>query len=400
MNNRIWKAGWTAFAVLATRGLLALEGSLFPTLATNLNDQWEHILSGRPPYVVTLSSVVRGQPFTIHLTLGKFALKDGKAHVVADLEQVGPNGISKSIGTGLPVLKRNTDPEGVFLSDFYLKAVMDEEDPVGEYKIIARLRDCNDGSEKQLEASWKLVDAPAAYPSVELKQAGNIMSQYYRNPRPEQLPGILKTLLREQPELNGKTLPMYYGCGILFQWNPQLKDELLRIAETQTGPARTAAAYVIRCMGPETEARIRPLLSPELFAELDKVAAIPVGVPPKIDHPTQLDQLWIEFFTTGKVEPIRRLVGALTPSGATMTIEEFKARKERGVSEPEDRQKLMNHLIRMAAEWSLGSNAQQHRLVAYYLEAMLARGEIKDPQAADQVRQILRKAKLSGPAAQ
>ena len=93
--------------------------------------------------------MVRGQPFTIHLTLGKFALKDGKAHVVADLEQVGPNGISKSIGTGLPVLKRNTDPEGVFLSDFYLKAVMDEEDPVGEYKIIARLRDNNDGSEKQ-----------------------------------------------------------------------------------------------------------------------------------------------------------------------------------------------------------------------------------------------------------
>ena len=138
--------------------------------------------------------------------------------------------------------------------------------------------------------------------------------------------------------------------------------------------------------------------SPVALPFRDKVAAIPVGVPPKIDHPTQLDQLWTEFFTTGKVEPIRRLVGALTPSGATMTIEEFKARKERGVSEPEDRQKLMNHLIRMAAEWSLGSNAQQHRLVAYYLEAMLARREIKDPQAADQVRQILRKAKLSGPA--
>ena len=54
----------------------------------------------------------------------------------------------------------------------------------------------------------------------------------------------------------------------------------------------------------------------------------------------------------------------------------------------------MNFLITMAANWSLGSNAKQHPLVAYYLEAMLVRNEIKDPQAAALVKEILRKASV------
>ena len=72
--------------------------------------------------------------------------------------------------------------------------------------------------------------------------------------------------------------------------------------------------------------------------------------------------------------------------------EEFKAKKEKGETTPEDLEKLKNFLITLAANWSLNSNAKQHPLVRYYLEAMLTRGEIKHPRSAALVKEILRKA--------
>ena len=74
--------------------------------------------------------------------------------------------------------------------------------------------------------------------------------------------------------------------------------------------------------------------------------------------------------------------------------EEFKAKKEKGETTPEDLEKLKNFLITLAANWSLNSNAKQHPLVRYYLEAMLTRGEIKHPRSAALVKEILRKASL------
>ena len=75
-----------------------------------------------------------------------------------------------------------------------------------------------------------------------------------------------------------------------------------------------------------------------------------------------------------------------------LTPDEFKAKKEKGGITPDDLPKLMNFLICVAANWSLSSNAKQHPLVRYYLEAMLARGEIKHPRSAALVEKMLRDA--------
>ena len=112
--------------LFAACGVHAVEGNLVVTLSQNLQDQWEHILPGRPPQVSTVSRVVPGQPFSIRLVLGRFALKDGAADVTADLEQVNPDGTKEAIGRDLVILRGKSDGKGVFLSNFYLEAVMEE----------------------------------------------------------------------------------------------------------------------------------------------------------------------------------------------------------------------------------------------------------------------------------
>lgn len=381
--------------LFAACGVHAVEGNLVVTLSQNLQDQWEHILPGRPPQVSTVSRVVPGQPFSIRLVLGRFALKDGAADVTADLEQVNPDGTKEAIGRDLVILRGKSDGKGVFLSNFYLEAVMEEKDAPGTYRIVGKLRDRNDGSEKPLECSWQLTPPPDPYPTVELKQSGEVLSNYYRSPKPELLPGFLESCLRERPGLNGKTLSLYYGLGLLFRLNPQLHGELLRIAAAQqTAESRRAVAAVIHFLGREAGENLHPKLDEATSRELDELVLLPDEVPDTIRTPGELDQLWFEFFATGKVEPVRRLVEQLARPGEMLTPKEFKAKKEKGETTPEDLEKLKNFLITLAANWSLNSNAKQHPLVRYYLEAMLTRGEIKHPRSAALVKEILRKASL------
>ena len=288
-----------------------------------------------------------------------------------------------------------SDGKGVFLSNFYLEAVMEEKDAPGTYRIVGKLRDRNDGSEKPLECSWQLTPPPDPYPAVELKQSGEVLSNYYRSPKPELLPGFLESCLRERPGLNGKTLSLYYGLGLLFRLNPQLHGELLRIAAAQqTAESRRAVAAVIHFLGREAGENLHSKLDEATSRELDELVLLPDEVPDTIRTPGELDQLWFEFFATGKVEPVRRLVEQLARPGEMLTPKEFKAKKEKGETTPEDLEKLKNFLITLAANWSLNSNAKQHPLVRYYLEAMLTRGEIKHPRSAALVKEILRKASL------
>ena len=161
MKRGTEKLAGALLLLFAACGVHAVEGNLVATLSQNLQDQWEHILPGRPPQVSTVSRVVPGQPFSIRLVLGRFALKEGAADVTADLEQVNPDGTKTPIGRDLVVFRGKSDGNGVFLSNFHLEAEMEEKDAPGTYRIVGKLRDRNDGSEKALECAWQLVPPPA-----------------------------------------------------------------------------------------------------------------------------------------------------------------------------------------------------------------------------------------------
>ena len=197
------------------------------------------------------------------------------------------------------------------------------------------------------------------------------------------------------------------GSGCPWPGERRWRMQLVRYNYSQYLPCREVSVFpkmrefnphltedyaVIHFLGGKAEAALRPKLDAETRRELEKLAALPVEVPGSIRNPGELDQLWFEFFATGKVEPVRRLVDQLARPGKMLTPKEFKAKKEKGEITPEDRESLMNFLISLAANWSLGSNAKQHPLVRYYLEAMLTRGEIKHPRSAALVKEILRKA--------
>ena len=124
----------------------------------------------------------------------------------------------------------------------------------------------------------------------------------------------------------------------------------------------------------------------ELFVQAKGMERSPLAFD-KVTSPAQLDALWVMFLTTGKFEPIRRLVYEVRKRDDAMPVAEIKKLGRKPTKE--EMPKVMNGLVAGAAEWSLASNAKQHELVGFYLEAMLMRKQYPDDAAAVKIGGML-----------
>ena len=99
-----------------------------------------------------------------------------------------------------------------------------------------------------------------------------------------------------------------------------------------------------------------------------------------------VNAFWMEFFFTGKPEPLLKIANQLRNRPILTSAE---ARKKKGGLSPAEARKLRNYFSASCAAWSLRSHVPQHNLAFYYLENMLERGSFADAAAAAKVRKIL-----------
>ena len=186
-----------AFAVPAR----AVEGLVVPSLSRNLSDQWKHILPERAPFISKVTAVTPGQPFTVYYVLGQFARREGRVDVVADADLTLPDGKVDALFRQQTVYRGPDDGNGGLLSALRTQMVMEPEDQFGEYRVTVRFHDRNDGSRRTAEAKFRLEPLPEKFPPADLKRDAALIANYYRNPVPERLPGLLEAALKERPEL-------------------------------------------------------------------------------------------------------------------------------------------------------------------------------------------------------
>ena len=402
---RRWGAIVAALTVMSP-ALWALDGKLFFTLAPNVEDEFAHIMPYRPPLVPTVGKCVRNQPVTLVLVLKNPAVgKDGKVLVeIESVKTTEPNGkIKELVEPGKPVTalkgvkKNDRDFSGVMLSNFYLEMIVEDTDPLGKTSIEVKLRDRGDDSTLELAAAIEAVEKLPGIPEKPMtaEEMSTFITGYYKNPDPAKIPAAFAAFLKFDEENFGKNRaydPLMWLCGFaeLYKLNPQLRSELAKGGADYSTVHKKHVALILA----ESGARDSDLkdADPELLKLFGKVRGKSPLSFKTVIHPAQLDALWTQFFVTGKVEPIRRLVGELRKRDDAMPIEEAK-KLGRKPTEAEMK-RIMNALILRAADWSLASNAQQHKLVGYYLEAMLLRKEYPDPDVAVKLGGMLIKAGL------
>ena len=107
----------------------------------------------------------------------------------------------------------------------------------------------------------------------------------------------------------------------------------------------------------------------------------------EINSPVQLDILWSEFFTTGKYDPIKKIVSALALKKYKGTLDKIKA-GEIEVTKEVKRDAYLEATYGSAI-WSLISNCKQMPLVFKYCTFMYE-NENLDKDIKSQLGSILR----------
>jgi hypothetical protein len=266
-------------------------------------------------------------------------------------------------------------PKSVFLFAHYLGASFDPPDAIGEYVFTADIKDENSGDVTTATAKIQLQDKILLPPD---KKPLAALTNYYRNPAPQNiLPGF-KEFLKMLPGLKkkqGKNFNPLSSLALFFyllQINPQLHPDFAKLVDGLQNPGEQLMGVIIMH---ELGKKAFALLSEKARSRWNPGFSGAFRIT-DVKAPWQLDVLWSEFLVTGKKAPLQKIVGEVHKIQGNLSVEDYKK-----LAKPakKDRDSLIRFLTGMAAAWSLGSNAKQHRLVAFYLEAMLSRGEIKDP---------------------
>ena len=387
----------TLFSVLTALASYALEVLCIPTLAINIQDQIQYVMTNRGIHIPLAGKVEAGQPFTLYTAVASREKLKQPLKLTATLTVKDPDGKEKNALQNVPLFNIPAGASGVFSSGSYIRGVFEPEDKLGKYSYTLTLKDDN-GKTFRAESSLELVSSVIDRKTMDAEEF-NKFAQYYRSPRPGRLLAAWEYYLNDgstaQRKKEGKNFnPMAILCGFaeLFKINPQFHDELTAMSRKAPSGKHGYYAVVFAALGKEFLDKNRKNINPEIIKLTDSFKGKDPFAFIEVSHASQLDVLWMKFFTTGKFEPVKRLTDELRER-PVLSVEEAKKMRDEGKNlSDKDKKMLLNGIIRMAAAWSLKSNLDQdHRLLGFYMETILARKMYADKLTAAFINAMFKK---------
>lgn len=374
----------------------ALEVLFFPTLAANMDDQVQYVMPHRGIHVPLVSKVESGQPFTLTISVASKEKLSKPLKLSATFTGKSPDGEEKVHFKDIPFFDIPAGAQGILSPGKYFAGVFETSDKPGKYTYILVLKDA-DGNSYRAESSLELVPQISVDRAMDAGEFEKTFTFYYRKPKPERLLAAWRYYLDEgvtrQQQKEGKNFnPMAILKGFCeaFKLNPQFHDDLAKISQGIPPEKYGYYAMVFGGLGKEFLNRYQKDINPEIMKLTAKFKGSDPLTFKEVVHAAQLDMLWLEFFVTGRFEPVKRLAGELSKK-PVFPIEEAKKRQmEKKELSAAEKKQLMTGIIQMADVWSLKSNLKHHRLLGFYLETIMARKLYADEQAAGIIAAIFR----------
>lgn len=368
------------------------DALVVPSLMDSDLDGWYKIPPNSGPNIHKASRVYRGQMFNLLMFFrGYSADKDNNLHVRYDVQVYDPLG-KPTEDKGADILAYQGpmgNPEALLLNHEYLKIVFTDKYPPGTYTIKVTAYDKISNRSFISTTPIELLPFSLPEPFKTDQEVDKWMMGYYLNPTPVKAISAVQKLIRtDQPWINDHLNILTFFRRI-FSDNPfVLKNIATRFntlsAEDQRKFLLIAAISNSKVFEPVIAADGKQEL--QQFYTRAKKVTFP-DVEGDIRSPAQLDILWSEFLTTGRYDPVRRLVSALALKKYRGTLEKIKSGNMAVTKELQ--QEAYLDATYQAAIWSLVSNSKQMPLVFKYC-AFMYKNEKLDEDIKNQLGSILR----------
>jgi hypothetical protein len=346
------------------------------TLSTDssLQDRWFHCPGEMGIKLPEATTVVRQQTLFAYVFFSHWSTRlDGTVDVDYDVRIKRPNG---GLYTSEELLRGHMgsvgEDENILLCDQVFDVAFAADAPLGDYVVIATLRDNAGQTISKTEKTISLVDYADGLPVDDPKKFESWMKGYFQNPEPLRAIATLCALghagFWKDAQLPSTSTGFF---AELFATNTWLVPRLLEKYDVQE---------------PETKRLILWLLAQSFFDGKEFVAKLhgadkeaweklqaetrhyPLLDP--IMKPAHVDQLWGVFFASGKFAAIQKLADALAPE------------RTEAIGEGADKEALQK-----VVSASLRTYARNELLVHGYCEWITT-----NEAASDGVREALKKA--------
>jgi hypothetical protein len=362
-----------------------------PSLTDSKLDGWYRIPPNSGPSIPKTSSIYRGQMFNLLVIFRGYASdKDNNLHVRYDVQIYDPNG-NPTGDTGSDLLAYEGpmgSPEALVLSRQFLKIVFTDKYPLGTYKIKVTAHDKISGNTVTTEIPIELI--PFALPDEfkSQQEAGEWIMSYHKSPTPVRAISGVRIFINPDTDWINNHLNMLTFFRRIFSDNPFLFENIANHFGSLPADDQRKLLLISAI---SNDSVLRTFVNGEgkeefrKFYESAKNIEFP-NIDGEINSPMQLDILWSEFLTTGRYEPVRKIVSALELQkyeGALKIIKEGKVE----VTKEMERNAYLEATYR-SATWSLISNCKQMPLVLKYCVYMYEK-EPLDEDIKNQLGSIL-----------
>jgi hypothetical protein len=363
------------------------DALVVPSLMDSEMDGWYKIPPDSGPRIHRASRVYQGQMFNLLIFFRGYAADhEGNLHVRYDVQVYDPQG-EPTDDTGTDILAYQGpagNPQALMLNQQYLKIVFTDRYPPGTYTIKVTAYDRISGNTFTSETPIELIPFSMPKKFASPQEAGQWMMGYYRSPTPVKAISAVQSVVDLDPEWLDRNVNLLTFFRRIFSDNPFLFQNLANHLDALPPEEQKKFLLVAAISGDsELEAVLTANGDAALQQFYDSAQArhIP-DVEGVIDSAVQLDILWSEFLSTGKYDPIRKIVSALALKKYQGTLERIKA-GEIEVTKAVEREAYFEATYRSAV-WSLISNCRQMPLVYKYCAYMVD----NEPLGKDIKRQL------------
>ncbi|MEO6708618.1 MAG: hypothetical protein ABI054_13895 [Planctomycetota bacterium] len=319
------------------------------------------------PPLRSIQRVCANEPFTAVLVLKHVGdTGNGTGQVSMDISVRSADGKIRRIGTG-DAFKGKLPPADASLPiQKHFTLALDDKEALGAVKIVTQLRDQGSGMTLQAEAGVELVKWSYGEKPATKEDYDKWVKSYYQDQTPaESVRAYLEFADLKQDSSRDASLQFYYN---ILNDNLWLVPRLTERFAAGTREQQVKIAALLQATGHQDVAKSLAFKEGEDLPEIKKWLE-GLTLPDPYDpwtRPSQIDQLWADFFATGRYMPARQLVRALE-----LAPFEEACSKENPPKTSEERADALKGVIFQAARGSLESNLRQHELLKNYALFML-----------------------------
>ncbi len=355
----------------------AFDLYIAPTLDERL-DSWLKMPPELQPTIHLVENIYPGQPFSLRLLFRNYALSPlNNAHITYDVQFFGPDG-EPTADRGEDLLGFQGSVKGshyIIINQQLLRVFFDDSYPFGEYRIVVTATDHQ--AKRTAVKSGTISFLP-------FERRGNFVSfdfftfwmrNYFRQPDVgKALFGLLQYFEKDLDWMQQNTALLAFADRLLED-NPWIWDHLAR--HYNATPEDRDGIIALMAIN-----RYRIPALTDTFDEEQAAwhAAAATMAPPETTTtataPRQLDSLWGDFYATGHIAPVERIVRLLRPFAPDVATD--------STAETVDRK----------AYRTLVENGREVPVVASYCSYLLEHGEVS-PQNMAQLRLALEVIKKS-----